>query len=228
MAEDRQLMTLDVHDVNVVLLRDGDDYYAAIVPICDGLGIDSQNQVQRLRGHPVFAKGVTLSITPSAGGPQRTWCLRSDLVGAWLMIIHPNRVRPEVRDRLIALQTDCARAIDRHLRGVATGLVDARLGEIEARIGRLESVPSRYRKSRWRLDTDVAEDPLYGTVKEALARLGTDRVVSKDLRAALGLEETQSDYLRLGKIMRALGWVRTVARIGDRLRRCYTHGVTVH
>lgn len=91
--------------------------FVAIAPICSALGTSAQMQLKKLKKHPVFAKGVILRITPSGGGDQETWCIKLGLLAAWLMVIHPNRVKPEARAKLVEYQSYCADVLYKHVLG---------------------------------------------------------------------------------------------------------------
>lgn len=59
-------------------------------------------------------------VLPSVGGAQETLCLRLDLVNGWLMGIDANRVRDDVRPKVIEYQRECHRVLFQHFYGKAT------------------------------------------------------------------------------------------------------------
>lgn len=75
-----------------------------IKPVCEHLGIDFKGQRLKLRGHPVFCKGVVISPLPSEGGVQDTICIELRYFQGWLVTINPDKVAARVRDVLIAFQ----------------------------------------------------------------------------------------------------------------------------
>lgn len=123
--------TFDFHgDLLFVLERDG-ERWLPIAPICNALGIAPQMQRKRIQNDPILVEGGIVTILPSPGGPQETYCLRLDLVHGWLFTIDESRVKPEVRDRVLLYKRECYRALYEHFAGKARQLVG---GEAEGPI----------------------------------------------------------------------------------------------
>lgn len=127
MSQEKALTVVTQREVDFY----GDDITAALVeengrrviyvplrPVCNQLGIDWSSQRQRINRDPVLSKmtkGVVVSTTPSVegrgGGPQEMFCIPLDYLNGWLFGINANRVKPEIRDRLIRYQTECYRVL---------------------------------------------------------------------------------------------------------------------
>jgi len=86
-------------EITAVLAEDG-YVYGALPHLCRALGLDGENQRERIEEQPALAKG--LWQFPLAQGRQliTTWCLRSDLVPYWLAIVPTRRMKPEKRQRI--------------------------------------------------------------------------------------------------------------------------------
>jgi hypothetical protein len=106
--------------ITAVLIKQGSEktVYIPIRPICDLLGIDWSAQYRRVNRDPVLSKnmqGVAVTTTPSAdgrgGGRQEMLCIPLDYLNGWLFGINANRVRDEIRDRLIRYQEECYRVL---------------------------------------------------------------------------------------------------------------------
>ena len=82
--------------------------FVPIGPLCDNLGIARWRQTQRIQEHQVLGKGVMTWSVQTSGGLQETLCLRLDLIPFWLAGVNANRVRAEVRDKLILYQSEVA------------------------------------------------------------------------------------------------------------------------
>lgn len=88
--------------------------YVPLKPICDFLGVDWDGQRQRIRRDPVLSevvKGAVITTAPSAsgrgGGPQEMLCLPLEFLNGYLFGINANRVREDIRDRVIRYQREC-------------------------------------------------------------------------------------------------------------------------
>ena len=82
--------------------------YVPIKPICERLGVTWPSQNNRIRRDPVLskkAKGVFITNTP--GGKQEMICLPLEYLNGWMFGINANRVKDEIRDKLLIYQEQC-------------------------------------------------------------------------------------------------------------------------
>ncbi|HBT5550286.1 TPA: hypothetical protein MJD39_24465 [Klebsiella pneumoniae] len=79
--------------------------YTPMKPIVEGMGMDWASQFTKLKQR--FAKGIVEITIPSVGGMQTMLCLALRKLAAWLNTISPNKVRPEIRERVIRYQEEC-------------------------------------------------------------------------------------------------------------------------
>lgn len=87
-----------------VVNHDGEPF-TPMKPIVDGMGMDWMGQYTKLKQR--FAKGIEEISIPTAGGIQKMICLALRKLAAWLNTISPNKVKPEIRDRVIQYQDEC-------------------------------------------------------------------------------------------------------------------------
>lgn len=118
-VEQKQVIFYEDEITAVLVKTDrGQDIYVPIRPICEMMEIDWSSQLRRIKRDPVLAKhlaGVVVMTTPDpetgGGGPQTTNCLPLDYLNGWLFGINANRVKPEIKDRLIRYQEECYRVL---------------------------------------------------------------------------------------------------------------------
>jgi hypothetical protein len=67
---------------------------------------------------------------PSGRGEQETYCIPLTKLASWLASISASRVKPEIRDALIAYQNEADEVLDRHFR-LREAEKDARIAEME-------------------------------------------------------------------------------------------------
>lgn len=82
--------------------------YVPVGRLCDNLGIQRRNQMDRLRDHEVLSQGIASVTIHTDGGPQATECLRLDLIPLWLTTINAKRVNEDVRVKLVRYQVEAA------------------------------------------------------------------------------------------------------------------------
>ncbi len=102
--------TVVFYDDELIAIQEPDSsaIFVPLARLCDNLGIARARQAQRIREHPVLARGLTTLMFESGGGPQEAQCLRIDMIPLWLAGVNANRVKPEIRDKLIRYQTEVA------------------------------------------------------------------------------------------------------------------------
>ena len=88
-----------------VVERDGQPY-TPMKPIVEGMGLSWQGQHEKLNGNKK-RWGIKEILIPSQGGNQDAICLPLRKLPGWLMTIHPNKVRPEIREKVITYQNEC-------------------------------------------------------------------------------------------------------------------------
>jgi hypothetical protein len=114
-------------EITAVVLEDG-EVFVPIRPICDYLGVSWSGQRERLQRDAVlskYARGVRVTRPPGkGGGSQEMTALPLDYLNGWLFGINANRVKDEVRARLVRYQEECYQVLADHFRKriVATGI----------------------------------------------------------------------------------------------------------
>ena len=98
-------------DLTAVLVEDG-EVYVPIRPICDFVGLTWSAQRRRINRDAVLSKklrGVTVTVTPETGISQRQQmsCLPLKYLNGWLFGVNAERVKEEIRDRVIRYQEEC-------------------------------------------------------------------------------------------------------------------------
>ncbi|UEG09402.1 phage antirepressor N-terminal domain-containing protein (plasmid) [Pseudomonas aeruginosa] len=86
--------------------RDGQPF-VPMKPVVEGMGLAWQSQHRKLMAGR-FASTITEMVIVAQDGKQREMtCLPLRKLTGWLMSIHPNKVRPELREGIIAYQNEC-------------------------------------------------------------------------------------------------------------------------
>ncbi len=93
------------HGTNLFLVGINNEPYVPMKPVVEGMGMVWAAQFVKLKQRIV--KGISEIEIPSAGGKQLMTCLAFRKFAAWLSSIQPNKVRPEIRDKVIQYQEEC-------------------------------------------------------------------------------------------------------------------------
>lgn len=108
------LVPVEFHGATLIAVTIGGVHHVALKPISDALGLDWSAQFRRIKRHAVLAEAVVVTATPSDGGDQLTITLPLDKLNGWLFGVSVNRVKPELRDKLIQYQRECFDVLARH------------------------------------------------------------------------------------------------------------------
>jgi hypothetical protein len=94
---------------------EGGQIFVPLRPICDFLGVDWSAQTRRIRRDTVLSESTsTVAVTATDGKEREMLCLQLDYLNGWLFGINANRVKVEVKEKLILYQRDCYRVLNEH------------------------------------------------------------------------------------------------------------------
>ncbi|ENG3799713.1 MULTISPECIES: phage antirepressor N-terminal domain-containing protein [Proteus] len=93
------------HGNNLYVVNFNGEPYVPMKPIVEGMGLTWQSQFEKLKQR--FSKGITEIVIPLKGGEQSMLCLALRKLAGWLHTISPNKVKPEIRDKVIKYQEEC-------------------------------------------------------------------------------------------------------------------------
>lgn len=115
-----QLMPVPFYEDTVVLVGQNDAPYVAMKPVVENMGLYWTGQHAKLVEK--FASVIQIICTTGADGKQYEMiCLPLRKLPAWLYSINPNKVKPELRDKIIRYQEECDDALwDYWTKGVAS------------------------------------------------------------------------------------------------------------
>ncbi|HHJ1217176.1 TPA: phage antirepressor N-terminal domain-containing protein [Proteus mirabilis] len=93
------------HGANLCIVNRNGNPYVPMKPIIEDMGLDWASQFTKLKKR--FSKGIVEITIPSKGGEQSMICLAMHKLTGWLYSIMPNKVKPEIRDKVIKYQEEC-------------------------------------------------------------------------------------------------------------------------
>jgi len=115
--------------------------WVSIKPICDAIGIDRKNQQDKLQCDQSFE--AKLIKVKTNGGMQDVFCIPLSKLNGWLFSINPNKVKPEVRQKLIDYKNECFDVLYRHFNPKAdTHQLERENVELKRALNRLLKQPT--------------------------------------------------------------------------------------
>lgn len=115
-----QLFPVPFYEDTVVLVGHDNEPFVAMKPIVTNMGLSWQGQHEKLVEK--FGSTIREILTVGDDGKQRGMiCLPLRKLPAWLYSISPNKVAPELRDKIVRYQSECDDALwDYWTKGSAT------------------------------------------------------------------------------------------------------------
>lgn len=94
------------HGDNLYVVNYNGQPYVPMKPIVEGMGLTWQSQFEKVKQR--FKSTITEIVIVAADGKERNMlCLALRKLAGWLHTISPNKVKPEIRDKVIRDQEEC-------------------------------------------------------------------------------------------------------------------------
>jgi hypothetical protein len=105
--------------ISVMLIKAEDNgIYVPVRQICTELGINVDNQKNKLNGNPDYAEGLVELPVPTPGGKQMMLCIRKKELAWWLVHdMDDKRCKPHIRGHLQEIKQAIIDAAERILFG---------------------------------------------------------------------------------------------------------------
>ncbi|MBQ1763080.1 MAG: phage antirepressor N-terminal domain-containing protein, partial [Aquincola sp.] len=111
-----EIIAVEFHGANLTAFLHGGRACVALRPIVVAMGLDWEGQHARITRHPVLGASIFVIEMQLPGDVQRrrVTCLPLEMLNGWLFGIDTRRVRPELREKIVAYQTECFEVLARH------------------------------------------------------------------------------------------------------------------
>ncbi len=105
-----QLIPVPFYEDTLVLTNKDNEPYVVMKPIVESMGLDWHSQRQKL-GDKFRSSEVIITSVAEDGKNRDMICLPLRKLHAWLYSVNPNKVAPELRDKIIRYQNECDDAL---------------------------------------------------------------------------------------------------------------------
>lgn len=95
----------------LLLIDNAGEPFVPMKPVVEGMGLAWQTQHRKLMSGRFSSTITEMVIVAQDGKPREMTCLPLRKLTGWLMSIHPNKVRPSLREGIIAYQNECDDAL---------------------------------------------------------------------------------------------------------------------
>lgn len=100
------IIPVNFHNDTLALIEHNGQPFVAMKPIVENMGLAWQRQHAKLSEK--FSSTITIMVMVAEDGKSREMaCLPLRKIPAFLYSINPNKVRPELKDKIIQYQNEC-------------------------------------------------------------------------------------------------------------------------
>lgn len=110
MPVSKSLSPISFHGDTIYVVNHQGEPFAPIKPVIENMGLYWETQNKKLL-HNKVRWGVVIMTIPSASGLQKTLCIPVRKLAGFLATINPNKVRNELRAKIIRYQNECDDAL---------------------------------------------------------------------------------------------------------------------
>lgn len=107
-----QLTSIDFNSQTILTAQQNGIIYTAIKPICENIGLAWNAQLERINRDEVLNSTVRMIRMVANDGKNREMlCLPIHYLNGWLFGVDTNRVKAEIKDKLITYKKECYQAL---------------------------------------------------------------------------------------------------------------------
>ncbi len=111
------LMPVPFQGTTLFVIDHQGEPYAPMRPIVEGMGLDWAAQFTKLKSERFGSTVVEIATVAQDGKQREMTCMPVRKLAGWLMGISPNKVKPELREKILAYQHECDDVLWRHWTG---------------------------------------------------------------------------------------------------------------
>lgn len=106
------IQTVNFHEQSLITLQKDGVAYVAMKPICENIGLDWEAQRQRISRDEVLNSTACMTKAVATDGKNRELlCLPIHYLNGWLFGVDTNRVKAQIKDKLITYKKECYQAL---------------------------------------------------------------------------------------------------------------------
>lgn len=104
-------MTVSFYDTQLSIIVFNGLPYIPMRPIVEGIGLDWKSQHVKIKQRfESYVVEITIQLLADTQNREHT-CLPLNKLFGWLMTISPNKVKPEIKEKVIRYQNECDEAL---------------------------------------------------------------------------------------------------------------------
>lgn len=101
------LISVQFHEDSIFIINHEEQPFVPMRPIVRGIGLDWTGQQVKLKANEQKFSCRDISTTGRDGKKYKMICIPLKKLNGWLFSINPEKVKPEIRDKVVAYQEEC-------------------------------------------------------------------------------------------------------------------------
>ena len=117
-------------NADIIQVFDEQGQYVSVKNLCKNIGIDFKTQYEKILGDESFCpKSFKIETN---GGAQVALCIPVEKINGWLFSINPNKVKPEIKAKLILYKNECFDVLYKHFNASKFEAYVSKIADLEA------------------------------------------------------------------------------------------------
>lgn len=100
------LVNVEFYGDQLMIVNHNGEPYVPMKPVVENMGLAWQSQLYKISKNPK-RWGITKMVIPTQSGMQEMVCLPLRKLFGWLATVSPNKVNPDIKDKIIRYQDEC-------------------------------------------------------------------------------------------------------------------------
>lgn len=100
------LVNVEFYGDQLMIVNHNGEPYVPMKPVVENMGLAWQSQLYKVGKNPK-RWGITKMVIPTQSGMQEMVCLPLRKLFGWLATVSPNKVNPDIKDKIIRYQDEC-------------------------------------------------------------------------------------------------------------------------
>ena len=117
-------------NTDIIQVFDEQGQYVSVKNLCKNIGIDFKTQYEKILSDESFCpKSFKIETN---GGAQVALCIPVEKINGWLFSINPNKVKPEIKTKLILYKNECFDVLYKHFNASKFEHYVSKIADLEA------------------------------------------------------------------------------------------------
>ncbi|WP_295147977.1 phage antirepressor N-terminal domain-containing protein [uncultured Campylobacter sp.] len=179
-------------NADIIQVFDEQGQYVSVKNLCKNIGIDFKTQYEKILSDESFCpKSFKIETN---GGVQVALCVPVEKINGWLFSINPNKVKPEIKAKLILYKNECFDVLYKHFNASKFEAYVSKIADLEA--SQILQTKRHADQINGYLGQLAKHNALIASLKNELAEFKTSNPRPESLRTLLEHARKERDFYK--------------------------------